>query len=134
MKEIRVDESNPNYSSSYNGLYNKDKTTFIYYPQHCIISEFTLPNSVTEIAECAFVDCYAPTIHLPSGLTHIASWGISYTNSTLYIKATTPPKISPDAFLGSYIYRVVVPDSLVDKYKKAEGWSKLTIYSESENE
>lgn len=52
---ISVDAENPYVSSDKNGvLYNKEKTLLIRFPGKSAVTDFTVPDSVTEIAENAF--------------------------------------------------------------------------------
>ncbi len=54
IKEIIVDPQNSNYSSANGVLYNKDKTTLMYYPPARVGSSFTIPSTVKEIRTSAF--------------------------------------------------------------------------------
>ena len=53
LSSINVNENNPNYASIDGVLFNKDKTTLIYYPKGKS-NEYTIPNGVTTIGESAF--------------------------------------------------------------------------------
>lgn len=54
IQEIIVDPQNSNYSSANGVLYNKDKTTLMYYPPAKVSSDFTVPSTVKEIRTSAF--------------------------------------------------------------------------------
>lgn len=55
LKNIVVDEENPNYSSDDCGvLFNKDKTVLINYPVGNERESYAMPETVTEIKMCAF--------------------------------------------------------------------------------
>ena len=54
LKSITVAEGNANYTAENGVLYNKDKTTLIAYPAGKTDEAFTLPESVTAVAPCAF--------------------------------------------------------------------------------
>ena len=56
LKRITVSESNKHYSSQDGVLYNKYKTTLFLYPSAREDNEFTVPDSVMEIAESAFTN------------------------------------------------------------------------------
>ena len=58
LKEISVSKFNNCFSSEDGVLYNKDKTVLIDYPSKKADEEFTVPSSVTEINDYAFVKCY----------------------------------------------------------------------------
>ena len=68
LKEIVVDENNPNYSSADGALYDKGKTTLIGWPT--AEGDITIPQSVTTIGERAFYFCSALTsVSMPEATT-----------------------------------------------------------------
>ena len=72
LTSINVDINNPNYSSVDGVLFNKDKTTLIKYPIGNTRSEYTIPNSVTNIGSSAFWDCSSLTsVTIPNSVTSI---------------------------------------------------------------
>jgi len=54
---ITVDAENTSLSTQDGVLYNKNKTTLIYYPPKKTGSTFTIPESVTYIENMAFINC-----------------------------------------------------------------------------
>lgn len=54
LKAITVAEGNANYIAENGVLYTKDKTTLVAYPAGKTDETFTLPESVTAVAACAF--------------------------------------------------------------------------------
>ncbi|MDR2090486.1 MAG: leucine-rich repeat protein [Clostridiales bacterium] len=73
LASINVSADNEAYMSDEDGvLYNKTQTDLIYYPQGKTASRFTIPSSVTSIADYAFEDCISLTeINFHLGLTTI---------------------------------------------------------------
>ena len=72
LKSIDVDSGNPNYSSLEGNLYNKDKTEFIQYAMGREDTHYSIPDSVTSIAEGAFFFCIKLTsITIHAGITSI---------------------------------------------------------------
>ena len=68
LKEIVVDENNPNYSSSDDALYNKNKNILISWP--AAEGDINLPLSVTQIGDGTFNGCYALTsVEMPAVTT-----------------------------------------------------------------
>ncbi len=68
LKEIVVDENNPNYSSMDGALYDKDKTTIICWPT--AEGDIDIMPSVTTISRMAFFHCYAlKSISMPGVIT-----------------------------------------------------------------
>lgn len=70
LTTITVDAANQAFVADGNVLYNKAKTVLVLAPSS-LSSTFTTPESVTEIAECAFSWSRIPDIVLPSGLKAI---------------------------------------------------------------
>ena len=72
LANITVDENNKNYSSQDGVLFNKDKTTLIKYPAGNERTEYTIPDSVTEIGKRAFYGCSSLTsVTIGNGVTSI---------------------------------------------------------------
>lgn len=69
LKCISVDEENSDYSSLNGVLYNKEKTTLLYYPPQKTDEEFNIPATVTEIKY--LVSNYLKKINIPYGVTFI---------------------------------------------------------------
>lgn len=71
LEEMTVSPENPAYCSADGVLFNKDKTTLIYYPT-AKTGDYVVPGSVTEIGLRAFYDCEGLTaVTLPEGLISI---------------------------------------------------------------
>ena len=75
LTNITVDSNNPSYCSESGVLFNKDKTTLIYYPFGKPDSNYTIPDGVTAIDEFAFSNCSKLTsITIPSSVTYIGKY------------------------------------------------------------
>ncbi len=72
MKAFTVDADNPNFTAVDGVLYTKDMKTLLYYPAAKEGTSFTVPDTVTTIAEGAFLNAVnLQTVTLPEGLTTI---------------------------------------------------------------
>lgn len=122
----------PNYTSSQSPFVS-NKFTEVYFGNGVTeIGDYTfrnsanlnyvhIPEGVTRIGDCAFVDCSRLTLTLPSTIKEIGDYALC---STVYCKATTPPKMGSNE--GPTV--VYVPasddDSIINAYKSADGWNK----------
>lgn len=87
-EEIIVDENNKNYVSVDGVLYNKDKTTLMYYPANKSGDHFTIPDSVTKIADSCFsINKNLTTIDIPVGIKNISRESFTGSNFFANIKA-----------------------------------------------
>ena len=96
------------------------------------ITKYTIPNSVTEIGDYAFMGCSSLTsITIPNSVTEIGCWAFRDCRSltSVYCKATNPPRIYPtfDPFRNTASdLKIYVPKSegltVLEAYKSAEGW------------
>lgn len=93
LKKINVDPNNKNYCSQDGVLYNKDKTKLIWVPDG-YSGHFTIPSTVTCIAEKAFSKCNKLTsIEIPKSVT----------------------KIEKDAFIDCYgLTSIKIPKSVIE--------------------
>lgn len=77
--------------------------------------------SVTSIGNHAFAGCPIINLSLPATLTSIGEWCFSMTRE-ITLAATTPVALVADVFSSYVIIRV--PESAVNDYRTAAGWSK----------
>ncbi len=79
LKAINVDPDNPAYTSVDGVLYNKDMTELIVYPIKKSDTSFTVPSTVTKIADGAFMSAQElQTVVLPDGLKTIGRRAFAY--------------------------------------------------------
>ena len=120
FKSVTVDENNPNYSSQDGVLFNKDKTILIRaYNFYSDKEEFkdkliyTVPDTVTEIASCAFYYTDFEKVTLPDSVKSIGYCAFERSS----IKEITIPdsviKIDDEAFKRcTSLKSVSIPDSI----------------------
>lgn len=87
--------------------------------------------SVTSIGNAAFSDCPITNVSLPATLTSISNGCFTATRE-ITLAATTPASLGTDAFWQYAVIRV--PESAVNDYRTAAGWSnyKDQIFSMSD--
>ena len=123
LTDITVDENNANYSSSDGVLFNKDKTTLIQYPAGNKRTSYTIPNSVTNIAESAFYKCTKLTsITIPNSVTSIGDWGFEYCSSLTSITIpNSVTSIGKSAFNGCDNLTDITVDENNANYSSSDG-------------
>ena len=151
LTAITVEGKNANYSSTDGVLFNKDKTTLIACPAKKTGS-YSIPNSVTNVGDCAFMDCSGLTfvtipnnvtsigvsafggcssltsVTIPNSVTSIGSHAFDDCSflASVYVMATTPPALGDDAFSDNADGRkIYVPN--VDTYAGATGWGDYSL-------
>ena len=78
-----VDEDHAILSAENGVLFNKDKTALLAYPIGKTETAYTIPGTVTRIANYALYGCHAlSTVDLPDGLTRIGNYAFSITSIT----------------------------------------------------
>ena len=79
LKSIPVEEGNTHFCSEEGILYNKDMTKIVCYPAgKTDISQFNIPDGVTEVGVSAFVNCRSlTTIKIPNSVTTIGASAFS---------------------------------------------------------
>lgn len=119
IQRIFVDEANTCYSSDESGVvYNKDKTVLVAYPAGKPEPEFTVPDTVKEIAPYAFNSCkYLESVVLPDGLLKIGEYAFQMNYyPSIGIKTINFPntitEIGAAAFTQSNLSSVVLPEGL----------------------
>jgi len=74
LTTIIVDEDNQYYSAANGVLFNKDKTELLYYATGKTDISYTIPDGVTNIAECAFRYCdFFESVTIPNSVISIGS-------------------------------------------------------------
>ena len=134
LTSIEVNANNPNYASIEGALYNKDVTTLICCPGDK--TSITIPNSVTEIGDCAFSDCSSLTsITIPNSVTSIGNWAFEDCSSLTSITClgSTPP--SANDLQAQYETCILfVPKGSLNDYQNHAEWGKFLNIQELEGE
>jgi hypothetical protein len=124
------------YASYDNRCLVKDGILLAFAPSG--LTKYTIPNSVTEIAEFVFPDCKTLTsITIPSSVTSIADGAFSGCDGliSIYCKSATPPTTGglfivyaanhtgphPTVFVPQQT-KIYVPRQSVNAYKTTDGW------------
>ena len=129
LTSINVSDNNKNYRSVDGVLFNKDKTELIQYPRKKEGTSYKIPNSVTNIEYCAFMECSLTSITIPEGVTSIG-YEIFYGCSSL-TSITIPDSVTSignKAFYDcSSLTNITIPNSVTSIEERAfENCSSLT--------
>ena len=82
LTSIDVDPANTAYMSDDGVLFNKDQTMLIQYPRACSSYDYTIPDTVEEIADYAFSNAnQLETVEFPQGLVSIGNYAFNYCNN-----------------------------------------------------
>jgi len=129
ITSISVNSSNSVYTSDDGILYNKNKTTLLYYPQRKAGTTFEIPASVTTIGHYSFwfnQNQYLKTLIIPSSVTYIEHQGIGCLFITsVYIKNATPPSVHFDAFYSGNSATLYVPVGSKPLYESHAQWGQF---------
>ncbi len=88
LKEIIVDGDNPRYKSIDGVLFSKDGKGLIYYPTAKRDREYVVPETVTAILDCAFIDnkLYLKSLTITQNVEYIGS--LAFPNSKYGVENT----------------------------------------------
>ncbi len=135
LAKVDVDPQNPNYTSENGILFDKAKSTILFYPS-MRAGEYIIPDSVTSIGNHAFWNCSELSgITIPSGVTSI---GISaFWNCKKLTEITVPDgltSIGKGAFSScSGLTEFIIPDSVTSiggsAFWECKGLRNITIPS-----
>ncbi|WP_317366706.1 leucine-rich repeat domain-containing protein [uncultured Tyzzerella sp.] len=107
-----VDNTNNNYSSYNNILFNKDQTVLIKYPTGKSLNSFTIPDKTKTIEERAFQQANISNLTIGVNVENIKNQAFlnsSVSNITIKEGVTN---IGNEAFKGTNIQNVVLPSTL----------------------
>lgn len=137
LQAVNVPEANTSYASDNGVLYNKAKTTLLYYPVARPDVAYEVPEGVTALDALSFYLLRGlNALSLPSTLKQIGELAFYGTRSFTEItcSALTPPTwqasaMAPGAGLfDQSVYTqatLYVPAEAIDAYKKASGWKNF---------
>ena len=134
LKSIDVSKENPNYASLDGVLYDKELKTIIKFPCNKRITEYNIPNSVTNIGYCAFEGCSSlQSIKIPKSVTNIGYCAFGGCTS---LKNVDIPNnvtlIENDAFSGcSALQSINIPNSVtnigIDAFSECSALQSIDI-------
>jgi hypothetical protein len=101
LTAITVDALNSFYGSAAGVLFNKSQTTLIQYPQGKAASNYTIPNSVTDIGRGSFANCTSlASVTIPNGVTNIGEGAFEECGLTSVSIPNSVISIGDGAFFG----------------------------------
>ncbi len=101
LKKVIVENDNQNYKSIDNVLFSEDSTVLIGYPPEKDVEQYSIPNGVTSIADCAFHSCNLKSITVPESVLNIGNCAfyVCRNLTSIYIPDNVV-NIGNDAFFG----------------------------------
>lgn len=132
LKSIQVASDNAVFSSKDGVVYNKNKTVLILYPCGNDSTQFTIPDGIKNINNCAFMSAsHLSNITFPKGLLRIADGAfLGCTNLNNVLVPSTVTSFGKYVFANcSTLTKITIPESVtsfgVDIFTNA---SKVVIY------
>ncbi len=131
---INVATENQNYASVNGVLYNKDRTTIIYYPAGKTDKNYKILDGVTSVYDRAFYGCTDLTrVIIPDSVTEIG--GSAFNGCTSLVSITMPNSvttISAGAFEGcTSLTSIMIPNSVTkingDAFSGCTSLTSITI-------
>jgi hypothetical protein len=113
LTAIHVDENNPAYASENGILFNKAKTILIYYPTGKPDTDYTIPDSVTEIGNLAF-NCSLTSIVIPNSVINIRNRAFDTCEILTFVTiGNSVTNIGEEAFIACYnLISITLPPSV----------------------
>lgn len=115
IKKIVVDKNNPSYTSDSKGvLFNKDKTVLLKFPSGGYIYAYNMPDTVVEIGQRAFENCFVEDVYLSDSLKKIGKFAFFESSKLENVEIPDSLKFIGDgAFAGCGLLKeVILPDGL----------------------
>jgi len=136
LTDITVDSSNPSFCSESGVLFNKDKTTLIYYPLGKNDSSYTIPDGVTVIEQYAFYcNSKLTSVTIPSGVTSIGEMAFRECSGlTSVIVPSSVTSIEYNAFWCCFNLIIYIPGGItigIDAFYSTA--AKITYTVDSSN-
>lgn len=136
LTDITVDSSNPSFCSESGVLFNKDKTTLIYYPLGKNDSSYTILDGVTVIEQYAFYcNSKLTSVTIPSGVTSIGEMAFRECSGlTSVIVPSSVTSIEYNAFWCCFNLIIYIPGGItigIDAFYSTA--AKITYTVDSSN-
>lgn len=136
LTDITVDSNNSYFCSESGVLFNKDKTTLIYYPLGKNDSSYTIPDGVTVIEQYAFYcNSKLTSVTIPSGVTSIGEMAFRECSGlTSVIVPSSVTSIEYNAFWCCFNLIIYIPGGItigIDAFYSTA--AKITYTVDSSN-
>ena len=113
LKEIILDESNPNYKIVDGVLFSKDGKTLVYFPNNLGITEYTVPETVETIADNAFyTNICLKKLTVSDSVTTLGYDAFQYSEIEEFVLGNGVTEIPSSCFGSIPAKAIVVPDNI----------------------
>lgn len=124
ITSLTIDAANKNYVVENNALYNKGKTIILQYTNKASATSFSIPSTVTRIANFAFDDCdNLVSVTIPNSVKEIGKWAFHQCSklANIHIPASVT-SIGEGAFTGyNYAVTSIEVDPANPAYTSVDG-------------
>ena len=115
LSDITVDGANPNYSSADGVLFNKNSDTLILYLNGRSGTSYTVPSTVTNIGDAAFMVTALASITIPASVTSIGLYSFSFAaalSTVTFAPGSQLTSIGDGAFQLTALSSITIPASV----------------------
>ena len=100
------------------------------------LRKVVIPEGLTEIKKDAFKTCESlESVIIPESVTKIGDEAFRYCRglTDVYMNPLTPPEVGTELFRATSLKRIHVPETSLEAYRSAPGWSEYQKYMISDS-
>ncbi|MBR5272487.1 MAG: leucine-rich repeat protein [Clostridia bacterium] len=132
LQKIHVSDTHKKYTSIDGVLFNKNKTSILYFPEGRK-GEYTVPDGVVSIGTKAFYSSKLESITFPDTLVRIEDFAFAFGCITNVTFPKSLKQIGDTAFLDCYIESVDIHENIISIGSRAFEGDRFKAFNVSEN-